>query len=94
MLIYENPLNKFIDYLYWKQVVLAIQEEKKWACICMFSFSHKQPCVERSAYSLHTKTAIWILDSELTNHRFTSESVAWVLNALALRYAFRDSYQL
>jgi len=42
----------------------------------MFSFSHKQPCVERSAYSLHTKTAIWILDSELTNHRFTSESVA------------------
>jgi len=42
----------------------------------MFSFSHKQPCVERSAYSLHTKTAICILDSELTNHRFTSESVA------------------
>jgi len=29
MLIYENPLNKFIGYLYWKQVVLAIQEEKK-----------------------------------------------------------------
>jgi len=50
-------------------------------------YLHKQRCVEPSLYSLRTKTVIWILDCELTNHRFLKipafECVAQVLNALS-----------